>query len=230
MVWKWKEHPYEYQTLQLFYLYHRIVIDMDPQKIGVIGLQGDVEEHIHALWSAMKDLKIEGEAVWTRRPKDMEGLDGLVLPGGESTTISKLLTKFQLREYIMAMAEEGKPILGTCAGCVLLAKKGDELVERTKTELLGLMDISVDRNAFGPQRESFETKLDIEGLGDYPGVFIRAPMITEVWGEVEVLSRLDDGIVLARQGNLLAASFHPELTGDSSFYRLFFDMFNQHHH
>lgn len=194
-------------------------------RIGVIGLQGDVEEHITAIRKAMKDLDIDGEVLWARRPKDLDVVDGVVIPGGESTTISKLLTKFGLRELVLKMAEEGKPILGTCAGCVLLAKEGDELVKRTGTQLLGLMDISVDRNAFGPQRGSFETELDIKGLGPYPGVFIRAPLIRKVWGDVEVLSEIREGIVLARQGNLLAASFHPELTDNSDFFRLFFEMF-----
>ncbi len=198
---------------------------MDTIRVGVIGLQGDVEEHIHALEKAFKHLGVKGEAIWVRRPLDMETVHGVVLPGGESTTISKLLTKFQLRDVILKMASEGKPILGTCAGCVLLAKEGDELVERTRTELLGLMDMSVDRNAFGPQRESFEADIHVEGLGNYPGVFIRAPLIKKTWGDVEVLSKIDDDIVLAKQGNILAASFHPELTGDSRFYRLFFEMF-----
>ncbi len=194
-------------------------------RIGVIGLQGDVEEHITALGRAFDEFGIEGEARWIRRPPDLEDIDGIVLPGGESTTISKLLTKFGLRETLIEMAGEGAPILGTCAGCVLLAKEGDELVEKTGTELLSLMEMGVDRNAFGPQSESFEAPIQIEGIGVYPGVFIRAPLITRVWGECKALGSIDNGIVLAREGNLLAASFHPELTGDSRFYRLFFDMF-----
>ncbi len=194
-------------------------------RIGVIGLQGDVEEHITALKRAFIEFGIEGEARWIRRPPDLEDIDGIVLPGGESTTISKLLTKFGLRETLISMAGDGAPILGTCAGCVLLAKEGDELVEKTGTELLSLMEMGVDRNAFGPQSESFEAPIQIEGVGVYPGVFIRAPLITRVWGECQVLGSFEGRIVLAREGNLLAASFHPELTGDSRFYRLFFDMF-----
>ena len=196
-------------------------------RIGVIGIQGDVQEHIDALNAAMNEIGFEGSAFWARRPDDLEGADGAVLPGGESTTISKLLVRFGLRDVLLEMARSGRPVLGTCAGCVLLAKEGDSLVERTGTMLLGLMDMAVDRNAFGPQRESFETPIEIDGIGEYPGVFIRAPIIRRVWGEAEVLSRTGDGIVLVRQGNLLAASFHPELTGDHRFYALFLSLFRR---
>lgn len=198
---------------------------MDTIRIGVVGLQGDVEEHLLAFRKAFNDLGIKGEAIWSRRPGDMENLDGISLPGGESTTISKLITRFELRTPIIEMAEEGKPILGTCAGCVLLAKEGDALVRRTGTELLSLMDMAVDRNAFGPQRESFEAPVSIDGIGVYPGVFIRAPLITRVWGDCEIIGTYGEKMVLAKQGKMIAASFHPELTGDSRFYSLFFDLF-----
>lgn len=198
---------------------------MDTIRIGVIGLQGDVEEHIHAFEKAFSDLGVKGEAVWARRPMDLEKVDGLSLPGGESTTISKLLTKFDLRSRISELNDNNAPILGTCAGCVLLAREGDALVEKTQTELLGFMDMAVDRNAFGPQRESFEANVTIDGIGDYPGVFIRAPLITRVWGKCRVIGFLDESVVLARQDNLIAASFHPELTEDSRFYELFFSLF-----
>ena len=200
-------------------------MNMDTLRVGVIGLQGDVEEHITAFRRAFNELGIKGEAVWARRPPDLDGIDGIALPGGESTTISKLLTTFKLRGLIEEMAQEGAPILGTCAGCVLLAKEGDELVSRTRTELLGLMDMAVDRNAFGPQRESFEATIDLEGIENYPGVFIRAPLITKVWGECKVIGKFNEKMILARQDNLLAASFHPELTEDARFYELFFNMF-----
>jgi 5'-phosphate synthase pdxT subunit len=199
--------------------------NMDTLKIGVIGLQGDVEEHITAFQKAFSEFGVKGKAVWARRPPDLEDVDGIALPGGESTTISKLLTTFKLRDIIKDRASEGAPILGTCAGCVLLAKKGDRLVERTRTELLGLMDMSVDRNAFGPQRESFEAPVKIQGMEGYPGVFIRAPLITKVWGKCRVIGTFDGKIVLAEQDKLLAASFHPELTDDPRFYELFFGKF-----
>jgi len=186
-------------------------MNMDTLRVGVIGLQGDVEEHITAFRRAFNELGVKGEAVWARRPPDLDGIDGIALPGGESTTISKLLTTFKLRGLIEEMAQEGAPILGTCAGCVLLAKEGDELVSRTRTELLGLMDMAVDRNAFGPQRESFEATIDLEGIDNYPGVFIRAPLITKVWGGCKVIGKFEEKMILARQDNLLAASFHPVL-------------------
>ncbi|MBN1539887.1 MAG: pyridoxal 5'-phosphate synthase glutaminase subunit PdxT [Candidatus Thermoplasmatota archaeon] len=198
---------------------------MDTLRVGVIGLQGDVFEHMNALKKAFIELGVQGEAVWVRRPLDLEKADGIIIPGGESTTISKLLSTFDLRSILKKKAGEGAPILGTCAGCVLLAKEGDRLVERTKTELLGLMDMSVDRNAFGPQRESFEAPVKIEGIGTYPGVFIRAPLITKVWGDCHVLGTFRGRSVLARQNSLLAASFHPELTDDPRFYGMFLGMF-----
>lgn len=198
---------------------------MKALKIGVIGLQGDVEEHMTALRRAFDHFGVLGNSVWVRRPSDLSEVKGLCIPGGESTTISKLLTQFKLRERVISMATEGMPVLGTCAGCVLLAKQGDGQVERTRTELLDLMDMSVDRNAFGPQRESFESTVSIKGLGEYPGVFIRAPLIRKVWGECKVIGTMDEMMVLAQQGNMMAASFHPELTNDPRFYRLFLDMF-----
>ncbi|MGA1822699.1 MAG: pyridoxal 5'-phosphate synthase glutaminase subunit PdxT [Thermoplasmatota archaeon] len=194
-------------------------------RIGVVGLQGDVEEHITSFDRAFREFGIKGTSKWARRPVDMEDMDGIVIPGGESTTISKLLTKFGLRKIVLDMAEQEKPILGTCAGCVLLANEGDVLVKRTETELLGLMDMSVDRNAFGPQRESFEAPVEIDGLGTYPGVFIRAPLITAVRGRCTGIGRFNGKIVLARQGKMMAASFHPELTDDMRFHRLFLDLF-----
>ncbi len=198
---------------------------MDTVRIGVIGLQGDVEEHIEAFESSFQELGVKGEAIWARRAEDLEDVSGLAIPGGESTTISKLLDRFGLRDRILEIAEEGRPILGTCAGCVLLASEGDELVRQTGTRLLALMEMAVDRNVYGSQRESFEVPIEIEGLGTYPGIFIRAPMIKRVWGSCSGIGYHDDTIVLARQGNLLAASFHPELTGDPRFYRMFLNMF-----
>jgi 5'-phosphate synthase pdxT subunit len=198
---------------------------MDTIRIAVVGLQGDVEEHISAFTRAFFDLGIKGEALWARRPNQMINADGVVLPGGESTTISKLLVKFGLRQELIKMASSGSPVLGTCAGCVLLAKEGDILVERTGTRLLELMDMSVDRNAFGPQRESFEADVEIKGMGGFPGVFIRAPVITRVWEDCEVMGTCRGKIVLAKQHGMMAASFHPELTDDIRFHELFLDLF-----
>ncbi|PTX53078.1 5'-phosphate synthase pdxT subunit [Melghirimyces profundicolus] len=174
-------------------------------KIGVLALQGAVREHV-------KMLEMAGaEASPVKRPEDLEELDGLVMPGGESTTISKLMHQYDLMEPVRQMGRSGKPLFGTCAGLILLARR----IEGTEDSHLGLMDITVRRNAFGRQRESFEARMDISGVADdYEAVFIRAPYITETGPEVEVLSSLGDRIVVVRQKHLLGAAFHPELTED----------------
>lgn len=191
-----------------------------------MGLQGDVSEHIEALQRALAEAGEAGEAIWVRRPTDLERVDCLVVPGGESTTISKLLVKFDLFDRVRQRAEEGMPMLGTCAGMILMCKEGDEEVGKTGTRLLGLLDAEVDRNAFGRQRESFESDLDVEGF-DEPlhAVFIRAPAILRTWGDrCRPLARLGDLIVMVRQDHLLGASFHPELTPDTRVQRMLLDM------
>jgi len=194
-------------------------------KVGVISVQGAVPEHLHMSQRAMGAMGRKGEAIAVRRLDDLRSVDCLIIPGGESTTISKLLRKFDLFEEIVAMGMDGVPIMGTCAGCVLLAKKGGEQAERTGTELLGLMDMSVDRNAFGRQRDSFEAPLEIEGLDSpFPGVFIRAPLITGTWGSCRVVCRHQGEAVMARQDNVLALSFHPELTNDTRVHQLLFSL------
>ena len=205
-------------------------------RIGVLGLQGAFTEHLDALRAAFLEAGVEGEAATVRRADELERLDGLVMPGGESTTISKLLRKFELHDLLVRRAtQEDFPLLGTCAGAILLSSQGDEQVERTDTRLLGLMDMQVDRNAFGRQRESFEAMLDLKGFDEpVPGVFIRAPAIVRTWGACEALGALrlpeplpgvgHDPIVAARQGNRLAITFHPELTGDARVHGKFVDL------
>jgi len=194
-------------------------------KVGVVAVQGAVSEHLEALDRALRAAGKEGRSVPVRRLKDMEGVQALVIPGGESTTISKLLLKFGLFDEITRRAGNGMPVLGTCAGLVLLAREGDEQIHRTRTRLLGLMDMAVDRNAFGRQRESFEAEIAVDIPGPdfkkpFPAVFIRAPAITRVWGRCKALAKVEDRIVLAEQGNLMAAAFHPELTSDSRIHEL----------
>jgi 5'-phosphate synthase pdxT subunit len=194
-------------------------------KIGVVSVQGAFPEHISSSLQALRRSRIEGQAVAVRRLQDLEGVDAIIIPGGESTAIAKLLWRFGLHQRLVEMAGAGIPIMGTCAGLVLLAKEGDEQVQRTDTRLLGLMDMAVDRNAFGRQRESFEAELDIEGLdGPFPAVFIRAPLITRTWGDCQVLARYEGRIVMARQGNLLALSFHPELSCDTRIHEMLISM------
>ncbi|MFD1422649.1 pyridoxal 5'-phosphate synthase glutaminase subunit PdxT [Laceyella tengchongensis] len=184
-------------------------------KIGVLALQGAVREHIRLLELA------GAKAVAVKRADELADLDGLVIPGGESTTIGKLMRQYGLREPIMRLHEQGKPIFGTCAGLIMIAKR----VENLDEPHLDLMDIDVKRNAFGRQRESFEADLAIKGVADvFPAVFIRAPYIEKVGEGVEVLSVIEDKIVAARQDRLLCAAFHPELTDDVRFHAYFVEM------
>ena len=184
-------------------------------RVGVVAVQGDVSEHVDAALRAITAGGFSGEAIPVRRPEDLARVDALTIPGGESTAISKLLVKAGLFDDIVRRAHEGMPVLGTCAGCILLAKEGDRQVSGTQTRLLGLMDMAVDRNAFGRQRQSFEAEVEVSVLDrPFRGVFIRAPAITRTWGDCTPLAKLGDRIVLARQGHLVGSTFHPELSGD----------------
>jgi 5'-phosphate synthase pdxT subunit len=182
-------------------------------KIGILSLQGAFAEHEAVLAS------IGAEAVSVRLPEHLDGLAGLILPGGESTTMRKLIDRWGLREPILELAHQGAPVLGTCAGMILLAAEisdGDEPV-------FPLLDVTVKRNAFGRQLESFEGQIQVPLLGDAPiqGVFIRAPLVERVGDDVDVLAKLDDGRVVAvRQRNVMATAFHPELAGEVRFHRL----------
>lgn len=193
-------------------------------RVGVISLQGAVSEHYTITKKAMEEIKKDGDVVYVRREDDLEGISALIIPGGESTTISKLLMKFNLFDKIVKMGKDGLPILGTCAGCILLAKKGDEQIAKTKTKLLELMDMEVDRNAFGRQRESFETEIDIADIKNFNAVFIRAPLIKKTWGKCKVISEFEGKIVVAKQENMIAISFHPELTNDLRIHKWFLEM------
>ncbi len=186
---------------------------MTTPTIGVLALQGDFAEHIEMLRSLGVD------SIEIRLPAQLARIDALIIPGGESTTITRLLDIYALREPIQQLGLDGLPIWGTCAGAIVLAKEATDL-DRPN---LALMDITVRRNAFGRQRDSFEEDLRIPELGEEPfhAVFIRAPIIERVGAEVEVLATLADGtIVAAREGALLATSFHPELTGDARFHAM----------
>jgi len=192
--------------------------------ISVIAAQGDVEEHVLMAKRALEELGMEGNVIATIRKEDVAKSDAIILPGGESTTISKLIHKASIAEEIKKAAKEGKPIMGTCAGSILLAKHGDEQIERTKTKLLELMDIWVKRNAFGRQRESFQTTLNIKGIGEFEAVFIRAPAIIKAGSNVEILATFDDYIVAAQQDNIIALTFHPELTDDTKLHKYFLEL------
>jgi len=185
-------------------------------KIGVLASQGAFAEHIATL------NKLDTEAIQVRLPAELKGLDGLIIPGGESTTISLLMSSYDLLSKVSGMAKEGMPIFGTCAGMIMMAKN----IRGNSTHTLDIMDITVKRNAFGRQVDSFETELSVPALGkkSFPAVFIRAPVIENCDKSVEVLAKLNDGkIVAVRQQKMLATAFHPELTDDLRFHRYFLD-------
>lgn len=184
-------------------------------KIGVLALQGAVAEHIRSI----NEAGAEGIAI--KRVEQLEMIDGLIIPGGESTTIGKLMRKYGFIDAIRHFSESGKPLFGTCAGLIVLAKT----IGSGEEAHLGLMDIKVARNAFGRQRESFETELTVKGIEEpVRAVFIRAPLILEVGEGVDILSTYKEEIVTARQGSLLAASYHPELTNDYRLHQYFVEM------
>ncbi|MDK2826960.1 MAG: pyridoxal 5-phosphate synthase pdxT subunit [Methanolobus sp.] len=193
-------------------------------KLGVIAIQGDVSEHVEALENALKQRGEKGEVVTIKHKGIVPECDALVLPGGESTTLGKLLMREGIADEIRDMNAAGKPIMGTCAGLILLATAGDEQVAKTHQHLLGLMDTKVNRNAFGRQRDSFEIGLELPFLDTpYNAVFIRAPGIVEAGEDVKVLAKIEDMIVAAEQGNVLALAFHPELTEDLRVHQYFLD-------
>lgn len=188
---------------------------MNKLTIGVLGLQGAIEEHVQHIQS------LGLNAIVVKKPMQLEEIDGLILPGGESTTMRKLIDRYGFLEALKKFSADQKPIFGTCAGMVLVAR---ELCGSNVTHL-GIMDISVKRNAFGRQRESFEADLEVKGLdAPYHAIFIRAPYIERVGQNVEILAEVDGHIVAARQGHILTTAFHPELTNDSRILNIFIEM------
>ncbi|PSN89933.1 pyridoxal 5'-phosphate synthase glutaminase subunit PdxT [Candidatus Marsarchaeota G2 archaeon OSP_D] len=186
-------------------------------KLGVLGLQGDVEEHVEAWERAADVLGIQADVVIVKQPNQLEGLTAISIPGGESTVIGSLAENSKLLEKLKEGVLNGLPALGTCAGMILLSKKSrDSVVGEKKQPLLGVLDVDVERNHFGRQPDSFERDLSIPVLGEKPyrGVFIRAPIIKQVGQGVEVLAKIEEGIVAVRQANIVATSFHPELSDD----------------
>jgi 5'-phosphate synthase pdxT subunit len=191
-------------------------------RIGVLALQGDFEAHLKALEYVSRELGIPVEGKAVKLPKHLNGLDGIILPGGESTTIGKLMVLYDLQEILQQKIREGFPVWGTCAGLILLAKETDNAL--AGQPLLASMHIRVRRNAFGSQRESFETDLSVPALGEAPfhAFFIRGPAIESVEPGVEVLATLDDGTIVAvREGPLLGTAFHPEVSRDPRFHLYF---------
>ncbi len=195
-------------------------------KIAVVGLQGAVSEHIEATKNAMENMGLrKGTVIRARIPEELKGANGIILPGGESTTIGKLALEKGLRSEIIKMAKKGLPVFGTCAGLVLMAKALKNDKSNSSKRLLGLLDITVNRNAFGTQKESFEKQVEVKGIGKVNGVFIRAPVIDKVNNPgIKVIAKLGSRIVGVEKGNLLGLSFHPELTEDTSVHEYFLGM------
>ena len=195
--------------------------------IGVLGLQGDVEENVSATNQALQELQINGNVDVVRYPEEIERIDGLILPGGESTVQSSLVAIQRSMPVIKKRISEGMPVLGTCAGMIMLSKRAyDRIVGDTKQKLIGNLDIVIERNAFGRQNDSFEADLSLSILGNeaFKGVFIRAPAVSEVGKDVEVIGKLNNKIVAVKQKNIIGNSFHPELSGDSRMHRHLINM------
>ncbi|NPE07656.1 MAG: pyridoxal 5'-phosphate synthase glutaminase subunit PdxT [Asgard group archaeon] len=200
-------------------------------QIGVLAVQGDVLEHINMMNEVLVKKGIKSKTILVRKPEQIEQLDGLIIPGGESTVMSRLVSEMRfdnkLIDTIREKVKNGMAILGTCAGTIMLSKTSkDHVVKDFSQVLLELMDIDVIRNKYGRQQDSFELPITIEGIGKQPftGVFIRAPVITSVGKNVEILARNSEEIFAAKQGKLLAATFHPELTDDMRFHEYFLNL------
>jgi len=188
-------------------------------KIGILAVQGAFREHAQIVSG------LGAETVLVKQRQHLDGVDGLVFPGGESTSIGRLMREYGLIDPIRDMAKSGTPMFGTCAGMIIMANR----IQGEAEPHLGLMDVEVNRNSFGRQKDSFEADLQIQGIvGDFPAVFIRAPHIAAVGADVKILSHYGERIVAVQQDNLLAISFHPELTGDSRIHAYFLDIVEQH--
>ena len=196
-------------------------------KIGVLGFQGDLEEHIAATKIALKKSAVNGEVEIVKRPEQIEQIDSLIISGGESTVMGGLALYNGTLKAIRERISKGMPTLGTCAGLILLSNRTyDRVVGEKQQPLLGVLDATVERNAFGRQKESFETNLNIPVIGEAPfkGIFIRSPLIKETGSEVKVLSKLKNAAVAVQQGNVIGTCFHPELTEDTRIHDYFLSL------
>ncbi|HEU5221345.1 MAG TPA: pyridoxal 5'-phosphate synthase glutaminase subunit PdxT [Candidatus Nitrosotalea sp.] len=200
---------------------------MSGINIGILAVQGDVAENILATKMAIEELGMEGMVTEVKTPEQISDLDGLVIPGGESTVIGTLSMVNGSLKKIKEKIASGMPVFGICAGMILLSKKAkDRVVGEMDQPLLDFLDVKIERNAFGRQKDSFESEISMDKIGitKFPGVFIRAPSIIETGKDVEVLSKFNEKIIAVKQGNILGTSFHPELTGDISLHKYFVSM------
>ncbi|HYL67129.1 MAG TPA: pyridoxal 5'-phosphate synthase glutaminase subunit PdxT [Nitrosopumilaceae archaeon] len=203
---------------------------MNGLNIGVLAVQGDVAENIMATKMAMEELGIEGIVNEIKNPEQISDLDGLIIPGGESTVIGTLSLVNGSLKKIKEKIASGMPVFGICAGLILLSKKAkDRVVGEMDQPLLDLLDVKIERNAFGRQRDSFESEISMEKIGvpKFQGVFIRAPSIMEIGHNVEIISKFNEKIIAVKQGKILGTSFHPELTDDLSLHKYFVNLVNE---
>ncbi len=203
---------------------------MSELNIGILSIQGDVAENGASIKAALEELGEKGTIIKVKTPEQLSKLDGLIIPGGESTTIGQLSLINGLLKRLKEKIESGMPVFGICAGLIILSKNAkDRVIGDTNQPLLNLLDVKVERNSFGRQRDSFEAKISLEpvNISSFNGVFIRAPSISEVGDDVQVISKCNEKIVAVKQGNIIATSFHPELTTDISLHKYFVKIIQQ---
>lgn len=198
--------------------------------VGVLAIQGDVQENLLSTQKALDELGIEGSVIDVKTADDVSKLDGLIIPGGESTTIGQLSLVNSSLKIMKEKIETGMPVLGICAGMILLSKTADDrIVGKTNQPLLEILDVKLERNSFGRQRESFEANISMDSINipKFRGVFIRAPSVSETGSDVEVLSKYNEKIVAVKKGNIIGTAFHPELTTDVSLHKYFVNLVNE---
>ena len=203
---------------------------MSGLNIGIFGIQGDVAENIISTKQALDELGETGNVTLVKTPDEIQNLDGLIIPGGESTMMGQLSLVNGSLKKIKEKIESGMPVFGICAGLILLSKNAkDRVIGKTDQPLLDLLDVHVERNSFGRQKESFEAEIGLPDIGitDFNGVFIRAPSISDVGNNVEILSKYNEKIIAVKQGNIIGTAFHPELTVDSSIHKYFVNLIKQ---
>lgn len=197
--------------------------------IGILSIQGDVQENLLSTQTAIDELGIDGKVIDVRKPDEISQLDGLIIPGGESTTIGQLSLVNGSMKILKEKIDAGMPVFGICAGMIMLSKTAnDRVVGKIDQPLLDILDIKLERNSFGRQRESFETEISMDSINvsKFNGVFIRAPSVSEVGSDVEVLAKFDDKIVAIKKGNVIGTAFHPELVEDVSLHKYFVNLTN----
>ncbi|NMJ86570.1 MAG: pyridoxal 5'-phosphate synthase glutaminase subunit PdxT [Thaumarchaeota archaeon] len=197
---------------------------MNQIQIGILAIQGDIEENLAVTNLALDELEIKGRVIPVKYVNEIAGIDGLILPGGESTVIGTLAKLSGATQLIKDRVSNGMPLMGTCAGMIMLAKRAyDRVVGEIKQQMFNVLDITVERNAFGRQNDSFEAELDIPLIGSesFKGVFIRSPIVTEMKNSVDVIATINNKIVAIKQGNVIGTSFHPELANDTRFHKYF---------